>query len=1608
MQGSIAMIAARVLRACAAAALLAAPQAGWPVFDPVNDDTDIFLANPAFVQTRPNVLFIVDNSANWSSNTGLAAPWNTKWGGIQQALIAIANDPSIVNSDFNIGIMLYGETGTGNNNDGGAYVRYGIRQMTGTTADATSNLGRFVQLVTALNGNSDKTNNTEYSLSMYEAFQYFAGLNTYGGHGKAKADTGGYVYVTGLGTPRVALAGSPLPAGKEASGASVGAYTSPIVDACQKNFIIYLSNGKEQDGVSVTATAQDFLAGITGINPPTTIPLSPNGEVGLWADEFAKFMANGDCSPAFDGSQHVFTYAVDVIPDDASHTAMLQSMAYNGKGKYFAVTDTSSTAQLQGFLKNIFQEVQAVNSVFASTTLPVSVNVRGTNLNQVYIGVFRPDQNKNPRWLGNLKLYKLGVSASTGNLFLADSTGAAAENSSTGFISGNATSFWTDTPATNSYWSFRPAAENGVGLSSDWPDGDLVEKGGAAQRIRKAYPTSQAARDLYTCVNATFDGPCAGGTLLSTKLFDNTNISAADLGAFKTYAVSSISCCISTPAANTATLRLTAAPDPVWADTNPIKIEGATPDNFNGTYNLTSVDNATFTYTFTLTSVPDTTSAQATGTSHGLQTGDSVTVTGGVQFNVVNASVTRIDNNTFRYSTGTAVSGSAGANTASGRKTVSSITGSGTTATAVLPSHGYANLSTVVISGNVLGEAMLNTPLGATITFLTNDSFSYTTTATIAGTQSVAKAIATSHNLSNGQSNVYIVGNVDAVPAATPYNGGPKTVQRQDANTVTFPTTDTTIGTASGVIGVKITSFAHPTSGGGNGTGCGARDVLTIVTDGAHNITGPFPFSITIAGGTNEGAGKDFTFYNGTWSLSAQADAPVSPGNTITITQTSTTNSSPAGTCNFDSGGTGSGGTAIVPATTVVAGKPITGGITAVTTATGSPLYASKSVSLSGITALATASGSMTAGRTGDGDNSVGGLRDQIVAWVRGADNITNENPDTDTTPAGSDVRPSVHGDVLHSRPAVVNYNRYGDDNDVYAFYGSNDGIFHALKGGIANHTTGADTLINPGSERWGFIPREFFSKLKRLRDQSPAITNVTQKDYFADGSIGIYQQDRTPDGSGGCTSTADGKINSTTCDKVYLYMTMRRGGAFIYALDVTNPAAPKLLWRKSSLDVADGWGQLGQTWSEPKVSRSAASLGNTGNPDNVVLIFGAGYDDAVEDFAPCLLSQSTTTHVLQKNIGTGSVTYTAAGSCVINGGPGTTSTVTRSKGRGILVVDAFDGTVIWQASAGVSTSAVTPITDPLTIKRDRKLNVPGMTCAIPSDVTVLDKDRNGTADRVYVGDTCGQVWRLDISNTNMDEWTATKIAAISSSAPIDTPTAVAHKRKFLFPPDLVFGVDPGNYTAVLLGSGDREHPFDGTVVNRFYMFKDRGDSLEGATNSSSVKIAPFCPPPAVACPPTGSVLTDSDVFDATSAVLVDGTDPQGLNGWKITLGAGEKAVSSATSVAGTVFFNTNQPSATAGGSGVTCTSNLGVARSYLVGFADAGATVDVNGTGGITIADRSTIHEGGGYLPSPVPVVVEIDGQKYQAVISGTAVQTPPGLTLEKRSRAFWYKQID
>src|SRR5688572_32739182 len=67
------------------------------VFDPVNDDTDIFLANPTIAAERPNVLIVVDNSANWNS------PFDNE----KNALVQVVNG---LTDQYNVGLMIMSDS----------------------------------------------------------------------------------------------------------------------------------------------------------------------------------------------------------------------------------------------------------------------------------------------------------------------------------------------------------------------------------------------------------------------------------------------------------------------------------------------------------------------------------------------------------------------------------------------------------------------------------------------------------------------------------------------------------------------------------------------------------------------------------------------------------------------------------------------------------------------------------------------------------------------------------------------------------------------------------------------------------------------------------------------------------------------------------------------------------------------------------------------------------------------------------------------------------------------------------------------------------------------------------------------------------------------------------------------------------------------------------------------------------------------------------------------------------------------------------------------------------------------------------------------------------
>lgn len=532
--------------------------------------------------------------------------------------------------------------------------------------------------------------------------------------------------------------------------------------------------------------------------------------------------------------------------------------------------------------------------------------------------------------------------------------------------------------------------------------------------------------------------------------------------------------------------------------------------------------------------------------------------------------------------------------------------------------------------------------------------------------------------------------------------------------------------------------------------------------------------------------------------------------------------------------------------------------------------------------------------------------REDIINWVRGenriwvnpAGKIFEDNPSLKT----QDVRGFVHGDVLHSRPAVINYGGAKGEEILYVFYGSNDGMFRAVRGGT-------ETDEDAGQEVWAFIAPEHFGQLQRLYERDPVInygTPRTPKPYFIDGSPTAYTVD----------ANNDKKITVAGGDKAYLFLTMRRGGRFIYALDVTEPTAPKMLWKA---DFAD-FNELGQTWSDIRVGKINAS-------SDPVLIFGLGYDAAGND----------------------SVVAT-----------------TNTQGRGVIVVNALTGSKIWSSADAVGNF--------------------GIAHSIAGGVAAVDSDRDGFVDRVIAADTGANVWRFNIDDPDTSKWTVSKVAELGTGVG-------SGARRFINAPDVVLATAQGpGWDTILIGSGDREQPFDTTIVNRFYMLKDnRAKNHVWATP-----------------------LKETDLYDATSNLIQEGdTDQKAAaklalaekQGWYITLGEGEKVDGPSTTLSGTTFFGTNTPTDPVPG---TCVSPLGDARAYAVSFIDAGATRDVNRDKKLDASDRSQ-NVGVGFPPPPVALQIEgEDGQLLQAVAFGTQIIQPPGEAFGRRFRSWWYQPID
>lgn len=270
--------------------------------------------------------------------------------------------------------------------------------------------------------------------------------------------------------------------------------------------------------------------------------------------------------------------------------------------------------------------------------------------------------------------------------------------------------------------------------------------------------------------------------------------------------------------------------------------------------------------------------------------------------------------------------------------------------------------------------------------------------------------------------------------------------------------------------------------------------------------------------------------------------------------------------------------------------------------------------------------------------------------------------------------RAHVLGDIVNSQPAYVKapsqffqdtgygtFKENNKDRTPMVYVGANDGMLHAF---YAPAKTTDTNYAKAGQEAWAFVPQAVMANLYKLAD-----TNYTDRhQFFVDG---------TP-------ITGDAYVGGAW--KTMLVGGLGGGGAGYYALDITDPTAPKAMWEFNFSSVC------------PSTVVGATSDCNVG------LTFGR----------PIITKLRNGQWVVLVTSGYNNV-------------PGTT----RSSGTGegfLYVLNAANGQIIQRIGTGVG-STTTP-------SGLREINT-----------FVNNFVYDNTAQRVYGGDLLGNIWRFDIND---------------------------------------------------------------------------------------------------------------------------------------------------------------------------------------------------------------------------------------------------------------------
>jgi type IV pilus assembly protein PilY1 len=495
-----------------------------------------------------------------------------------------------------------------------------------------------------------------------------------------------------------------------------------------------------------------------------------------------------------------------------------------------------------------------------------------------------------------------------------------------------------------------------------------------------------------------------------------------------------------------------------------------------------------------------------------------------------------------------------------------------------------------------------------------------------------------------------------------------------------------------------------------------------------------------------------------------------------------------------------------------------------------------------------------------------------------------------------------VLGDVFHSDPQVVGapnrFRYFAEDvatdpctpasTRYRCFFarhelrrkmlvlGANDGQLHAFDAGLPRKkVVGGKVTVEldngTGKELFAFVPRASLPVVRQLAqgtfhslsvDGSPVIDDV-----FIDPVHNALAGNPPDPGEREWRTVVLGG--------------MREGGRAYYALDVTQPDRldadgladplagtyvpsclgggadcgplpfPSVLWEFTDTADEDGNGapDLGDTWSKPNTGRIRV-LENGRPAVKFVAVFGGGLD--------ALFKQQPVDPA--------------------------TGQAREPSGNFLYMVDIETGRILYKRRLDLVGGATIP-------------------ASAPSEPAAVDTDQDGFLDTVYIGNTAGYLYKVDLRTEAAVDPLTRRI-----TAPEWEPFAVfsTGSRPIYFPPSVVFVGSLGKY-ALAFGTGDREDLWSETTQEgRFYILLDDdfrpGNSSPVRTEANYVGIS-------------GEISVSANLAEGTNFLV--SPPPGKLAGYYLRLGVKERVITRAFALAGVTVFSSYAPESRTAGDAV-------------------------------------------------------------------------------------------